>query len=158
MSEHLLRISGVHYGANGDFVAGQKDTEEMHVRTRELLSLIDSTRPIVTLSPDPTNHIHERAIQARVLGQRIGRVAFECVDQFWSLLRQSGQPMMLAHVKEVAVRNHGYVMVAVNADDSQAAQPQQTPEIEWKEWLCDLPLMPPSEEIQAEQEVAYVID
>ena len=158
MSEHLLRISGVHYGANGDFVAGQKDTEEMHVRTRELLSLIDRTRPIVTLSPDPTNHIHERAIQARVLGQRIGRVAFECVEQFWSLLRQSGQPMMLAHVKEVAVRNHGYVMVAVNADDSQAAQPQQTPEIEWKEWLADLPLLPPSEEIQAEQEVAYVID
>ena len=30
MAEYLLRISGVHYGANGDSVAGQKDTEEMH--------------------------------------------------------------------------------------------------------------------------------
>ena len=86
MAEYLLKISGVHYGANGDFVAGQKDTEEMHVRTRELLSWIDSSRPIVTLSPDPTNHIHEAAIQARAMGKRIGRVAFECVDKAWEFL------------------------------------------------------------------------
>ena len=46
----------MHYGANGDSVAGQKDTEEMHVRTRELLSRIDRVRPIITLSPDPENH------------------------------------------------------------------------------------------------------
>jgi hypothetical protein len=38
MAEYEIKISGVHYGANGDSVAGQKDTEEMHVRTRELLS------------------------------------------------------------------------------------------------------------------------
>jgi len=49
MAEYEIRISGVHYGANGDSVAGQKDTEEMHVRTRELLSRIDRVRPIVTL-------------------------------------------------------------------------------------------------------------
>jgi len=48
MAEYEIRISGVHYGANGDSVAGQKDTEEMHVRTRELLSRIDRVRPIVT--------------------------------------------------------------------------------------------------------------
>ena len=46
MAEYQLIISGVHYGANGDFVAGQKDTEEMHVRTREMLSWIDRERPI----------------------------------------------------------------------------------------------------------------
>ena len=158
MAEHQLLISGVHYGANGDFVAGQKDTEEMHVRTRELLSWIDRTRPIVTLSPDPTNHIHEAAIQARAMGQRIGRVAFECVDRAWDLLRESGQEMMLASVKGVDIRNHGYVMVTVSADDLKAAQMPQMPEIEWKEWMSDLPLLPPSEQIQAEQEVAYVID
>lgn len=37
MAEYEIRISGMHYGANGDSVAGQKDTEEMHMRTRELL-------------------------------------------------------------------------------------------------------------------------
>ena len=36
MTEYEIRITGVHYGANGDSVAGQKDTEEMHVRTRDL--------------------------------------------------------------------------------------------------------------------------
>ena len=40
MAEYEIRISGVHYAANGDSVAGQKDTEEMHMRTRELLSRI----------------------------------------------------------------------------------------------------------------------
>ena len=47
MAEYEIRISGVHYAANGDSVAGQKDTEEMHMRTRELLSRIDRVRPIV---------------------------------------------------------------------------------------------------------------
>ena len=158
MAEYRLKISGVHYGANGDFVAGQKDTEETHVRTRELLSWIDRERPLVVLSPDPANHIHERAVQARALGRRIGRVAFECVDKAWRLLRSSGQPMMMARVREVVVRNHGYVVVTVNGDDLQAPQTPPTAEIEWKEWTSDLPLLPPSEQIQAEQEAAYVID
>lgn len=83
----------MHYGANGDSVAGQKDTEEMHMRTRELLSWIDRVRPIVTLSPDPENRVHGRAIQARSLGKRIGRVAFECVNLVWDLLRASGKPL-----------------------------------------------------------------
>ena len=64
MAEYEIRISGVHYGANGDSVAGQKDTEEMHMRTRELLSWIDRVRPIVTLSPDPENRVHRRAMQS----------------------------------------------------------------------------------------------
>ena len=72
MAEYEIRISGVHYAANGDSVAGQKDTEEMHVRTRELLSRIDRVRPIVTLSPDPNNHVHENALQAPVLLWRNG--------------------------------------------------------------------------------------
>ena len=100
MAEYEIRISGVHYGANGDSVAGQKDTEEMHMRTRELLSWIDRTRPIITLSPDPKNRVHENALQARALGNRIGRVALECVDLVWDLLRASGKPMLLAKVKE----------------------------------------------------------
>ena len=100
MAEYEIRISGVHYAANGDSVAGQKDTEEMHMRTRELLSWIDRTRPIITLSPDPKNRVHENALQARALGNRIGRVALECVDLVWDLLRASGKPMLLAKVKE----------------------------------------------------------
>lgn len=142
MAEYEIRISGVHYAANGDSVAGQKDTEEMHMRTRELLSRIDRVRPIVTLSPDPENHVHERALQARALGKRIGRVALECVDLVWDLLRASGMPMLLAKVKEVAVRNHGYAVVTVSAEALQQTQPTVASETEWGPWLSDLPLLP----------------
>ena len=51
MAEYEISISGVHYGANGDSVAGQKDTEEMHMRTRELLSRIDRVRPAGSSQP-----------------------------------------------------------------------------------------------------------
>ena len=158
MAEYEIRITGVHYGANGDSVAGLKDTEEMHVRTRELLSRIDRVRPIVTLSPDPNNHVHENALQARALGNRIGRVALECVDLVWDLLRASGKPMLLARVKEVAVRNHGYAVVTVSADELQETQAPIVQEPEWGLWLSDLPLLPPSEQLQAEEEASFVLE
>ena len=158
MTEYEIRITGVHYGANGDSVAGQKDTEEMHVRTRELLSRIDRVRPIVTLSPDPNNHVHENALQARALGNRIGRVALECVDLVWELLRASGQPMLLAKVKEVAVRNHGYAVVTVSGEALQQTQTTVASETEWGAWLSDLPLLPPSEQLQAEEEASFVLE
>ena len=156
--EYQLKISGVHYGANGDSVAGQKDTEEMHMRTLEMLSWIDRERPIVVLSADPVNHIHKDAIKAGALGKRIGRVAYEDVDRAWNLLRQSGKPMMLAKVKEVAIQEHGYVVVTVSADELQAGQSASAKEIEWREWMSDLPLLPPSEQLQAEQEAEFVLD
>ena len=158
MGEYLLRIVGVHYGANGDSVAGQKDTEEMHVRTREMLSWIDWERPIVVLSADPTNHIHKDAIMARAQGRRIGRVAYEDVDRAWNLLRQSGRPMLVAKVQEVVVREHGYVVVTVSGDELQTGHSPMAKEIEWREWMSDLPLLPPSEQLQAEQEAEFVLD
>ena len=128
------------------------------MRTRELLSRIDRVRPIVTLSPDPENRVHGRAIQARALGNRIGRVAFECVDLVWDLLRASGKPMLLAKVKEVAIQNHGYAVVTVSADELQQTQTPMAQETEWGLWLSDLPLLPPSEQLQAEEEAAFVLE
>ena len=158
MAEHQLLISGVHYGANGDSVAGQKDTEETLMRTRELLSRIDRVRPIVVLSPDPSNHIHRNAIQARALGQRIGRVSYDDNEKAWKLLRQTGKPMLLARVKDVFIEDHGYVNVIVDADELQEPLQPSAAEIEWRLWLSDLPLLPDSEQLQAQQEVAYVLD
>ncbi len=49
MAEYRLMISGVHYGANGDQVAGQPDTEEMcdeitgNVKSRVPCGTRDST-------------------------------------------------------------------------------------------------------------------
>ena len=65
MSEYRIKISGVHYGANGDSVAGQKETAEMTTRTLDLLRWVDRERQIVTLAPDPANPIHKDAIKAR---------------------------------------------------------------------------------------------
>ena len=158
MVEYLIKISGVHYGANGDSVALQKDTEESHVRTRELLSQIDRERPFVTLAPDPVNHIHQDAVMARALSRRIGRVAKEYVDLVWALLRQSGKGRLLARVKEVVVKNHGYVMVTVSADELGEVKPAAATEIEWRPWMSDVPLLPPSEMLQTEEDAAFVLD
>ena len=128
------------------------------MRTRELLSRIDRVRPIVVLSPDPSNHIHRNAIQARALGQRIGRVSYDDNEKAWKLLRQTGKPMLLARVKDVFIEDHGYVNVIVDADELQEPLQPSAAEIEWRLWLSDLPLLPDSEQLQAQQEVAYVLD
>lgn len=158
MSEYRIKISGVHYGANGDSVAGQEETAEMHERTIELLTWIDHEKPIVVLAPDLTNHIHKNAIMARAQGRRIGRVAFECVDLVWALLHQSGQPMMIAEVVEVAVKKHGYVMVTVDANELQAIPSSTLPEIEWGEWINQELKLPRSEQLEKELEAAFVLE
>ena len=158
MAEYELLLSGVHYGANGDSVAGQKETEEMHARTRELLMWIDRERPLVVLSPDPVNPIHRDAVMARAQGRRIGRVAFDDVEKAWRLLSQSGQPMVWANVKEVVMEEHGYVVVTVIADELLDSHPPSASETDWKLWLSDLPLLPPSERLQKEMEAEYVLD
>ena len=158
MSEHQLLISGVHYGANGDSVAGHTETEEERLCTLELLSRIDSVRPVVVLSPDPSNRVHRNAIQARALGKRIGRVSYDDNERAWKLLRQTGKPMLLARVKDVSIEDHGYVNVIVEAEELQESLQPSALEIEWRLWLTDLPLLPESEQLQAQQEVAYVLD
>lgn len=158
MAEHQLLISGVHYGANGDSVAGHTETEEERLCTLELLSRIDSVRPVVVLSPDPSNRVHRNAIQARALGKRIGRVSYDDNERAWKLLRQTGKPMLLARVKDVSIEDHGYVDVIVDADELQESLQPSALEIEWRLWLTDLPLLPESEQLQAQQEVAYVLD
>ena len=55
MVEYRFRISGVHYAANPEAEAGMPDTEEMHVRTREILNWIDKERPLVSLFVEPSN-------------------------------------------------------------------------------------------------------
>ena len=158
MTEYRLEISGVHYGANGDSVFGQKDTEEMHQRTRELLSWLDSARPPVVLVAEPCNHFHQNAVMARTCGRRIGRVAYSDCDLACALLRQCGRPMLLAAIAEVEVREHGHVWVTVSCADVQHVQPQAEPEIEWRAWLSDLPLLPPSEQLMAEEEAAFMLN
>ena len=158
MSEYRIKISGVHYGANGDSVAGQKETAEMTARTLDLLRWIDRERQIVTLAPDPANPIHKDAIKARSRGRKIGRVAKDDVKKTWDLLRQSGKPMLMARVSEVVIKEHGYIVVTVDADELQPTMPATSPEVEWQQWMSDLPLLPPSELLDKEDEAAFMLD
>ena len=158
MSEYRIKISGVHYGANGDSVAGQKETAEMTARTLDLLRWIDRERQIVTLAPDPANSIHKDAIKARSRGRKIGRVAKDDVKKTWDLLRQSGKPMLMARVSEVVIKEHGYIVVTVDADELQPTMPATSPEVEWQQWMSDLPLLPPSELLDKEDEAAFMLD
>ena len=123
MIEYRFRISGVHYAANPEAEAGMPDTEEMHVRTCELLSQIDRERPLVSLFAEPTNLFNPDCIMAVSRGKRIGRVADECLREVKSLMVESGEPMLFACVEEVAIKNHGYVMVSVEADELKKLQP-----------------------------------
>ena len=74
MKEYRLKITGVHYAANPDSVAGQPDTEEMHVRTRKMLSWVRDENPIVVLMADPTNPKNPDAVMAIAEEIRIGYV------------------------------------------------------------------------------------
>lgn len=158
MAAHRIIISGVHYGANGDYVKGQKDTEESHARTIELLSWVDRERPIIVLRPDHLNPVHDAAISARSRGGRIGRVSKDDVDTVWNLFRQSGKTLIMARVNEVAIQEHGFVVATVDADELQATPPSVSPEIEWQRWMSDLPLLPSSELLAKEDEATCVLD
>ena len=73
--EYRFKISGVHYAANPEAETKRlPDTEEMHVRTRELLTKIDRERPLVSLFAEPTNLFNPDCIMAFSRGKRIGRV------------------------------------------------------------------------------------
>ena len=95
MTEYEIRITGVHYGANGDSVAGQKDTEEMHVRTRELLSRSTTCSSIISRKlqhsaasqrkqAEMANHVYELRQQVKTLqeeGKRIMESAKQEVER-----------------------------------------------------------------------------
>lgn len=158
MVEYRFRISGVHYAANPEAESGMPDTEEMHVRTRELLSRIDRERPLVTLFAEPTNLFNPDCIMAVSRGTRIGRVADECLREAKSLMAESGEPMLFASVEEVAVRDHGYVIVSVEADELKKLQPLKTEGIDWSAWTKDdLLRLSPDEQQLTEMEAYYML-
>ena len=158
MIEYRIKITGVHYAANPKQRAGQPDTEEMHVRTRKMLSWVRDEAPFVVLKPDPSCRQNRDAVAARVLGTRIGYVGDDWLQTARSLLAQCGEQMMMARVTEVTVVEHGWLWVTVDAQELTQLEPLSSMEIEWKPWLSDLPLLPSNDDEEAEQEATYVLD
>ena len=158
MTEYKIKISGVHYAANPEAEAGMPDTEEMHVRTRELLSRIDRERPLVSLFADTANLFNPDCIAAFSRGSRIGRVADECLAVVKSLLAQSSEPMLFARVEDVAIKEHGYLTVTVEAVELTSFQPLKSEGIEWGMWLKeDMLRLAPDKQVLAEIEAYYML-
>lgn len=158
MKEYIIKISGVHYAANPEAEAGMPDTEEMHVRTRELLSRIDRERPLVSLIEEPSNLFNPDCIMATSRGTRIGRVAEECLPVVKSLLAQSCEPLLFANVEDVAIKEHGYVMVSIEADELTKIQPMYSDGINWDMWLENgMPRLKQDKEWLLEKEAYYML-
>ena len=158
MVEYRFRISGVHYAANPEAEAGMPDTEEMHVRTREMLSRIDHDRPLVSLFAEPTNIFNPDCIMAVSRGTRIGRVADECLRDVKSIMAESGEPMLFAKVEEVVIKEHGYLTVCVEANELKQLQPLKSEGLDWGIWLKDDMLrLSPDKQMLAEMEAYYML-
>ena len=154
MKVYHFRISGVHYAANPEAeTQGLPDTEDMHVRTREFLKKIDLERPLVSLFAEPTNLFNPDCVMAFSRGKRIGRVADECVGDVKSLLAQSEDPILFAQVEEVAIKEHGHLIVSVEAEELTKILPLQSSAIEWGMWLKDdMMRLSPHQQVLAEKE------
>ena len=159
MKEYHFRISGVHYAANPEAETKRlPDTEEMHVRTRELLTWIDRERPMVSLFAEPENLFNPDCIMAFSRGNRIGRVADECVGKVKSLLAQSEDPILFARVEEVTIKEHGHLMVVVEAEEPTHIVPLQSSAIEWDIWLKDdMVRLSPHREVLVAKEAYYIL-
>ena len=159
MKEYRFRISGVHYAANPEAeTKGLPDTEEMHVRTRELLKKIDRERPLVSLFAEPSNLFNPDCIMAFSRGNRIGRVADECVGEVKSLLAQSEDPILFARIEDVTIRQHGHLTVVVEAEELTDILPLQSSAIEWGMWLKDdMMRLSPHKLVLAEKEAYYIL-
>ena len=157
--EYRFKISGVHYAANPEAETKRlPDTEEMHVRTRELLTKIDCERPLVSLFAEPTNLFNPDCIMAFSRGKRIGRVADECVGEVKSLLAQSEDPILFARVEDVTIKEHGHLTVVVEAEELTNILPLQSSAIEWDMWLRDdMVRLSPHQQVLAEKEAYYML-
>ncbi len=134
------------------------DTEAMHARTRELLSKIDRERPLVSLFADPSNPHNPDCVLAFSRGKRIGRVADERVGEVKSLLAQSEDPILFAHVESVTIKEHGYLIVSLEAEELTSILPLQSSAIDWTLWLKDDMLrLPPHQQVLAEKEAYYML-
>ena len=157
--EYRFKISGVHYAANPEAETKRlPDTEEMHVRTRELLTKIDRERPLVSLFAEPTNLFNPDCIMAFSRGKRIGRVVDECVGEVKSLLAQSEDPILFARVEDVTIKEHGHLTVVVEAEELTNILPLQSSAIEWDMWLRDdMVRLSPHQQVLAEKEAYYML-
>ena len=157
MTTKTIKILGVQFAANPGYKFGDPETEEMWMRTITLLTELRDRKPRVVLKAEPTNPHDEKAVMARAMGQKIGYVNRDQRDEVRQLLRLSKRGMLGAEVDEVVIGNHGYLYITLQCEET-ATTDQQEAGFNWQGWHTDIPLLLPTEELNAEEEAAFVLE
>lgn len=142
MAIYTFRIVGVHYAVNPDSTSREEETELMHQRTAQRLRELDEVRPPVVLIPEPSNPADVRAVMARVEGRRIGYVSTPQLDAVHALLSAQGGRPLKARIESVEAKKHGWMTVCVEANEEVCIAPQNQCDSVWKDWTCNLPVLP----------------
>ena len=157
MTTKTIKILGVQFAANPDYKFGDPETEEMWMRTITLLTELRDRKPRVVLKAEPTNPHDEKAVMARAMGQKIGYVNRDQRDEVRQLLRLSKRGMLGAEVDEVVIGNHGYLYITLQCEETATTDWQEAG-FNWQGWHTDIPLVLPTEELNAEEEAAFVLE
>ena len=162
MDEITLKIVGVHYAANTNTRHDQEETPEMHQRTIELLTWLDTERPPVVLMREKTNPVNPNAVMARARGRHIGYVANDQLEEILNLFDdyRMGRSVVLATIDEVTVKEHGRLMVRVMVDDFEKGW-KEPEKANWREFmdtnLYDMPQLAPDDDYKAQREATEMI-
>lgn len=155
--EYRIKIVGAQYAANPDYLYGDQETEEMWTRTIGLLTDLQKMRPRVVLKAEPTNPKDEKAVMARAKGRKIGYVSSHQRDLVQSVLSQTDCGMVMAEVNEVVIDKHGFLFVILKCEEDVKPRIEDT-RIDWSICEKDIPLLSPTEGMQAEDEAAFVLE
>lgn len=154
-------IRGVHYAANPETYAGKPETNQELANTRTMLQWIEHDRPAVVLMNDPGNPRNPDAVMARTMGKRIGFICDEKVQQANDLLAESKLHKLMARVvavdADVKPKQHGHVVIEVDADTPTKHVPTMASNINWDYWLRNQTLLPPNEDAMAQEEAEFML-
>ena len=158
MPIYSFKIVGVHYAINPDSTSREEETELMHRRTAQRLRELDEVRPPVILIPEPSNPVDTRAVMARVDGERIGYVDKTQLDTIHALYQASGGRPLIARIEGVEAKKHGWMMVQVETKEEVRIEPQNQCDSVWKDWTCNMPVLPAIESQFAMMEAEAMLD
>ena len=157
MIEYIIKILGVQFAANPDYRFGDPETPEMWAKTIALLTELRDTMPRVVLKAEPTNSHDNRAVMVRAMGRKIGYVCRTQRDKIRSLVMGSKRGMLGAEIREVVIGKHGYLYITLRCEESTAVEAQE-PGFNWMGWHTDIPLLPPMDALNAEEEAEFILE
>ena len=157
MIECNIIILGAQYAVNPDYKFGDPETPEMWARTIGMLTNLRDMRPRVVLKLEPTNANDPLAVMARAMGNKIGYVWKDHRDKVRAMISQSKRGMLAADISEVVINKHGYLYVTLRCEEAVCDSTLE-PGFDWSGWQTDIPLLPPMDALNAEEEAEFILE